>query len=231
MSDLSTKMTELPCPKGIEHLTTQQQTYERIRYSLMIGSIPPGTSLTIRGLAEHLSVSPTPVREALKKLCAEGALTEKDNRRVITPKMNIERFEELIELRVILECHAALRAIDFVNERLIDQLEEIDQGMDQAIIVNNHREIVDLNQQFHYLLYNQNPYQVSIPLIESVWLQLGPYTRVALTNLKDIYLVDRHKETIKALRDRNANALTTAIEADIRDGIGLMGRLYLDKNS
>ena len=230
MSEEIVPLDHLPNPEGIDNLTSQQQTYERLRYSLMIGSIAPGTSLTIRGIAQALKVSPTPAREALKKLCAEGALTELDNRRVVTPEMNIERFNELIKLRILIECHAGSSAMSYINERLIDTLEHIDEDMDTALLNDNHENIVVLNQQFHSGLYKANPHQVHMPLIESIWLQLGPYTRVALNNLSDIYLVDRHKQIIAALRERNNRKLTTAIEKDISDGIGQMGRAYLKNN-
>lgn len=229
MSDPVIQLSDLPMQRGIEKLTTQQQAYERLRYSLMTGRILPGTSLTIRGIAEILNISPTPAREALKKLCAEGALTELDNRRVITPIMNIERFNELIKLRILLECHAAKSAMNYINEHLIDSLEEIDERMDVALQEDNHEAIVVMNQQFHSNLYKANPNQVHMPLIESIWLQLGPYTRVAINRLSDIYLVDRHKQMIKALRNRNSAALLTAIEKDISEGIGQMGREYLGK--
>ncbi len=221
-------LNDLPTPAGIENLTTQQQTYQRLRYALMTGSIPPGTSLTIRGIAQALNVSPTPAREALKKLCAEGALTELDNRRIITPIMDIARFDELIALRILLECHAAKSATKYISERLIDDLDEIDRRMDLALKGDNHENIVVLNQLFHSGLYRANPHQVHMPLIESIWLQLGPYTRVALNKLSDIYLVDRHKQIIKALRNRNSAALLNAIEKDISEGIGQMGRDYLN---
>ena len=228
MTDSTFKLCDLPAPAGIDHLTTQQQTYERLRYSLMIGSIPPGTSLTIRGISQALDVSPTPAREALKKLCAEGALMELDNRRVVTPEMDIERFNELIALRILIECHGAKSAMNYINERLIDKLEDIDGQMDIALQQDNHENIVVLNQLFHSGLYKANPHQVHMPLIESIWLQLGPYTRVALNKLSDIYLVDRHKQIIKALRNRNNAEVAIAIEKDISEGIGQMGRVYLN---
>ena len=90
-----------------EDLTTQETAYQRLRNAIMFGTIPPGASLTIRGIAELLEVSPTPVREALRRLSTEGALQLLNNRRVVTPEMNLKRFDELIKLRVLIECHAA----------------------------------------------------------------------------------------------------------------------------
>jgi DNA-binding GntR family transcriptional regulator len=64
-----------------------------------------------------------------------------------------------------------------------------------------------------------NPFQISVPLIESLWLQLGPFSRIAISKLEKVYLVDRHVEALEALRQRNLFGLRRAIEADIRDGI------------
>ena len=58
-----------------------------------------------------------------------------------------------------------------------------------------------------------------MPLIESVWLQLGPFSQIAIAKLEKTYIVDRHIEAINALKQRNTFALRRAIEADIRDGI------------
>lgn len=218
-----------PTNLEIEKLTAQQKTYLQLRYAIMIGSLAPGIAVTIRGLAQTLNVSPTPIREALKRLCAEGALEVLDNRRVMTPAMNENRFEELISLRTLIECHAAVRAMPYVNEVLIDKLEEIDNLMDQAIVENNHEKTVIYNQQFHSQLYKTNPNQVIMPTVESIWLQLGPYTRVALSQLSDLYLIDHHKEAINALRNRDIELLRKAIADDIEDGIGQLGRLAFQK--
>lgn len=214
-----------PAHSGTEKLTAQEKTYQQLRYAIMIGSLAPGVAVTIRGLAQALDVSPTPIREALRRLCAEGALEVLDNRRVMTPEMNKHRFEELISLRTLIECHAAERAMPYVNEVLIDKLEEIDGSMDQSIQKNHHESIVTCNQQFHSTLYKANPNQVIMPIVESIWLQLGPYTRVALSQLSDLYRVDHHKQAIMALRNRDTASLKKAIADDIEDGIGQLGRI------
>lgn len=68
-------------------------------------------------------------------------------------------------------------------------------------------------------MYQANPFQISAPLIESLWLQLGPFSRIAISKLEYVYLVDRHVEALQALRERNLFGLGRAIEAGIRDAI------------
>jgi DNA-binding GntR family transcriptional regulator len=200
-------------------LKTHQWVYQLLRNNLLCGRIEPGIALTIRGLAQILEVSPMPVREALHRLACEGAVEVKNNRRVIVPAMTSEKFRELSDLRILLETHAAEGALPYINEADINTLEQIDARIDEAIDSNDVDNISLHNQSFHRYLYQANPFQISVPLIESLWLQLGPFSRIAISKLEKAYLVDRHVEALEALRQRNLFGLRRAIEADIRDGI------------
>lgn len=202
-----------------QELKTHQWVYQLLRTNLLCGRIEPGKPLTIRGLADILDVSPMPVREALHRLACEGAVEVKNNRRVIVPVMTSEKFSELCELRILLETHAAEGALPYITEKDIDNLEKIDARIDTAVERYDVDNISLNNQSFHRQLYAANPFQISVPLIESLWLQLGPFSRIAISKLEKVYLVDRHVEAIEALKQRNAFGLRRAIEADIRDGI------------
>ena len=202
-----------------DDMKTHQWVYQLLRNNLMCGRIEPGIPLTIRGLAEILDVSPMPVREALHRLACEGAVEVKNNRRVIVPLMTAEKFSELCELRILLETHAAEGALPYIKEEDIEKLEQIDAAIDEAVESNDVDNISLNNQKFHRYLYSANPFQIAVPLIESLWLQLGPFSRIAISKLEKVYLVDRHVEAIEALRHRNLFGLRRAIEADIRDGI------------
>lgn len=200
-------------------LKTNQWVYQLLRTNLLCGKIEPGLPLTIRGLAEALDVSPMPVREALHRLACEGAVEVKNNRRVIVPQMTVEKFNELCALRILLESHAAESASPYITDQHITKLQEIDARIDSAIEREDSVNISLINQEFHRSLYCANPFQISVPLIESVWLQLAPFSQIAIAKLEKTYIVDRHIEAINALKQRNTFALRRAIEADIRDGI------------
>ncbi len=210
-------------------MRTHEYVYQHLRAMIMVGSIAPGVALTIRGLAESFSMSPTPVREALRRLSSEGALQVLDNRRIMVPQMTPERFEEIIVLRIELESHAAVRACAFLSDRQIDDLVAVDAGIDVAIAAGNREKALLLNQQFHRMLYSANPDQVVMPMIESIWLQLGPFLGVAMDHVRELYTTDRHAEAIAALRKRDEAALKQAIAADIRDGVGGLDRASIEK--
>ncbi|WP_241963036.1 GntR family transcriptional regulator [Thalassorhabdomicrobium marinisediminis] len=220
---------DIPLSPMAQGATEQEAVYARLRHGIMIGTIAPGTTLTMRGLAETLGVSPTPVREAVRRLGSENAIQMLPNRRMTIPMMTLGRFEELVALRVALEVHAAERALPYVSDIMIDQLEALDLQMDRAMGEERHDDLTLLNQDFHRQLYSANPHQVSIPAIESVWLQLGPFQRQVVKNVKEFYVIDRHKEIVAALRSRDVAALVGAIDSDIREGISRSGRRVLEQ--
>lgn len=207
--------------------TTQEYVYERLRNAIMLGAIEPGTSLTMRGLAERLGLSPTPVREAVRRLSSEHAIQIKDNRRMTVPLMTPDHFEELVALRVAVEVHAAKRALPYVSDIIIEKLTEIDDRMDRLVAERDLDQLTLLNQAFHRTLYTVNPAQASMPIVESIWLQLGPFQRQAIMRVTEYYEIDRHKEILAALTTRDAAALRDAITNDIRDGVHKSGRNLL----
>jgi DNA-binding GntR family transcriptional regulator len=228
--DLKTKCMTQPLIPEIAQKpdgTTQDYAYFRLRNAIMVGALKPGTALTFRGLAQQLGLSPTPIREAVRRLSTEYAIEVLGNRRLRVPEMTIGRFEELVALRIVLETHAAERAFPYLSDVHIERLDSIDDKMDGAIKAHDLDGLTRLNHKFHLLLYGLNPNQSVTPLIESIWLQLGPFQRQVIENLEASYVVDRHKEMLKAMRDRDIAALCDAIESDIRDGSISLGRQVL----
>jgi DNA-binding GntR family transcriptional regulator len=224
LQDIAIAHTDRP-----ESMRTHEYAYQNLRSMIMLGEIKPGKSLTIRGLAETFSISPTPVREALRRLSSEGALQVLDNRRIMVPAMTPERFAEIFALRIMLETHAAARACAHMSEKQIDDLSAIDTELDAAIAGQNRQKALLLNQQFHRQMYQANPEQIVVPMIESIWLQLGPFLGVAMDYVNDLYTVDRHAEAIYALRKRDVAALKEAVASDIRDGVGGLDRSAVEK--
>ncbi len=220
-------MFDLPEIPRHPSMTTQEYVYARLRNAIMVGVVQPESTLTIRGLADYLDLSPTPVREALRRLSSERAIELLGNRRISIPVMTAARFDEIVRLRMTLECHAARRALPFVSEVLIDQMRLIDDRMDDYVQSRDMNALTISNHEFHQVLYTANPHQTVMPVIESVWLQLGPFQRQMIRELEQFYLIDRHKEILAALRQRDGAALTEAIEADIEDGIGRVGHEVL----
>ena len=190
----------------------------------MTGRFPPGVAVTIRGLAALLGTSAMPVREAMRRLAAEQALELLDNRRARVPDMTPGRFGALIEARVLLEVAAATRALPHVDAARLAELRRLDQTVNEVFARGDIERTIETNLAFHRRLYTLTPDDALTTLIESVWLQIGPFMRAALRDAGVYYRVDRHAEALAAIEARDVRALAVAIEADIRDGIGHLTR-------
>ena len=83
------------------------------------------------------------------------------------------------------------------------------------------------NYDFHFTLYRAQPQKTLTQLIETLWLQFGPYMRVVYGRVSGAKLNDSHQQAIRAVEAGDAEALRTAIATDIADGMGLLGRTGL----
>lgn len=208
----------------------KQRVYRTLRARVMSGAVAPGLPITINGVAEDLGVSAMPVREALHRLVADGALEYLDNRRVRVPEMTLSKFEEIISARTALETVAAVRALPHIDAARLERLQVIDAEIDEAYRGNDLLRSTELNFLFHRTLYEPGATGVLLSLMESVWLRLGPFMRLATAKLEDSYRIDRHAEAMAAIRNKDPVALSQAIEADIQDGVGHLGRHFLQGN-
>ncbi len=109
----------------VENGTLASRVYRELRDFLMAGQVQPGQMLTLRELAAALGVSPMPVREAVRRLAAEGGLETLPNRRVRVPILTRSRFRELLAIRLAVEGLAVEKAVSRMRDQDIDRIEEL----------------------------------------------------------------------------------------------------------
>ena len=86
------------------------EAYEKVRGRILSGELGDGVRLGEEELAEALSISRTPVREALRRLAAEGLVELLPNRGARVPRWDESDVNDIFDLRAVLESHAAGRA-------------------------------------------------------------------------------------------------------------------------
>jgi DNA-binding GntR family transcriptional regulator len=202
--------------------------YEDLRRRLVTGKIIPGVGLSTRGLAQELGVSQMPVRDALSRLAAEGAVVIRSKRRIEVVPMTPGRFADLLACRLLLEPEAAVAALPHVDAQAIGRLRAIDADLDRAIEDGDVIAYMECNFAFHFGLYRANGRETLNRLIEALWLQFGPFMRIVYNDYGAANLVDQHRLALDALEVGDEAALRTAIAADIADGMGLIGASHLE---
>lgn len=202
----------------LEKLPAHEITYRRIRDMVLFGELAPGQPVTIQGLVEALETGITPVREAIRRLTAEGALEFKGNRRVSVPELTAEHLGELAFARAALEPHLAEMAVNAMNATDIDALEAMDMAVNAAIQRGDIRAYLEQNYRFHTALYAHSGADILCAMVQGLWLRVGPSLRVVCGRYGTLNLPDKHAEAIVALRAGKAADVAAAIRADILQG-------------
>ena len=195
--------------------TMQDKVVAELRRGLMIGAFVPGQPITLRKLADDLGTSPMPVREAINRLVAERALTMLHNRSVTVPPMTESRFMELTVVRQVLEGMAAELACEKAGPDLVPALSAANEDLRKAIAARDVGASVRANQSFHFTLYEASESQTLPPLIEMLWLQVGPFMFYSLSLPSVRWDASYHLDILSALATRNAAGVRQAIESDI----------------
>lgn len=195
--------------------------YRSLRLKIMLGQIEPGKVFSLRGLALDFSVSMTPVREATRRLVAEGALTMSTSGRIKVPVTDAIRFEELSRIRFLLEPELAVRAIPRVHHALIERLLGMSKLIEDMINQDDPLGYIKINVEFHRTLYLRAHSPMMLALLETVWLQIGPAMRVCIQSNLNRLTNANHRNMILALRSGDSSGLVENIKRNIQRDLHL----------
>lgn len=196
-----------------------ERVYRALRQQVMHGELDPGQAVTLRGLGTQFGVSMTPVREAARRLVAEGAFTLSSSGRLSTPELTPERIEELASIRALLEPELASRALPRAHFALIDRLAAINGLNQEAVIAQDAVGYVRTNLEFHRTLYLRAQAPAMLAMCETVWLQLGPTMRALYQKLRRRDMPQHHRVILAALRAGDEPGLRLAVRTDVTQGL------------
>ncbi|HEV7247257.1 MAG TPA: GntR family transcriptional regulator [Shinella sp.] len=199
----------------VAHETMSGQVYEEIRRVIMGGLLEPGSVVSIRGLADQLGTSMMPVRDALRRLLSERILEMDGPRRFRLKALSKSEFKEILSLRESLEGALVEQAVAKISAADIEKLSELQDGMEHS--VESMESFLKLNQEFHFIIYAAANRPVTLNLIESLWLQVGPMLNYYIVRNGGQIAVHHHRTLIDALQRRDAFDARAAILADLRD--------------
>ena len=200
-------------------IPTHEITYARLRDMILFGLLEPGAPVTIQGLINDLGAGMTPVREALRRLAAEGALLPQGNRRVTVPRVNLALLDQIAFARLTIEPHLAELAAAHLTPALIARLEALDAQVDAAIRAGDITAYLQSNHAFHFALYEASNAPVLVDMARSLWLRFGPSLRIVVARGGALALPDQHGLALSAMREGDGVGLARALRDDILQGV------------
>ena len=201
--------------------TVQDRVYQELRRALVGGLFAPGQVLTIRQLADALATSTMPVRDAVGRLITEQALEILPNRSIRVPPVTADRIADLLRARVLIEGEAMALAAARMTAPQAASIRAIMLEWEEMRQAGNPETVdreVTLNHAFHFEIYRNSGSAVLLPMIESLWLQSGPFTRAAIYAFSEAGAHDAarfHHDIVSALERNDPEAARTALVADI----------------
>lgn len=210
-----------PAPFAVPKLrraTLNDEVYRQLKQAIMSGAIRPGSTMTIRNLADSFGVSLMPVREALRRLVAEHVLVLLPNRSVALPVITPERFREITRIRASLEALAAEEATAHIGAEAVARMVALNAAMEQPR-ASRSPDYLKHNRDFHFAIYAACGLPTLVAMIESLWLQIGPLLTLHQQAFaqSEPAVQTHHRALLRAIRRRDGKAAGAAVAADIED--------------
>ncbi|SMX47005.1 HTH-type transcriptional regulator McbR [Maliponia aquimaris] len=226
--------------------TLSEQVFDTLSEMLLSGALRPRDRLSLRDLAERLEVSMMPVREAVSRLAASGALDVSPKRAVMVPVMTSAAFADLTMVRILNEGQAARLAAERATKAEIAEIaalaERFEVVLDQAY---GSAAAVAANKDLHFAVYRSARSPALMQVITVLWLKAGPIINFDIGvdtgtprtedagRSRSHHSRTHHRILCEALRNRDGDTAAQAMADDIRVASELIrahGALDKDNN-
>ncbi len=141
--------------KSSNNYSKQEKVADSLRRDILQGVLKPGQRITQDEIAKRLGISWTPVREALRQLEAEGWVHLKNNQGAIVAPLSLQDFNEIYQLRLLIQPEAARQSVEHMTQTILNRLEFIYQQMEKLNLTNlEEREtFLKLSHDFYVEFY------------------------------------------------------------------------------
>jgi DNA-binding GntR family transcriptional regulator len=196
--------------------TKQERVYQTVRERILAGAYVPGFRIVIDALAEEFGVSALPVREAIRRLEAEGLVVFRANVGAQVAPAEPGVFDEEMTVLALLEGYATALAAPEMDEAAIGRLTALTDRMVEAMQALDTLRFGRLNQEFHAVIYEHCPNATLVELVRGVARRLDAIRRTVFIQIpyRGADSVAEHRDLIRLIERR---APAAEIEAAARD--------------
>jgi DNA-binding GntR family transcriptional regulator len=201
--------------------TKEEQVADYLREGIISGVYPRGSRLKQAEIAEHLQVSITPVREALKLLEAEGYVIGDSYRGTSVAPFDESASEEVLELRLMLEARLVRGTAEKVTAQDIAELKALAKEFEQAFKAGDRAAARGINYRFHRRMYDVAGMPQTLHFVQILWARY-PFDLINAVKGRGKDAASEHDQILRALTERDASAATLAMRQHIESGWALL---------
>lgn len=197
--------------------SAREYVYETLKKSIVLLSLKPGQSITEQEVAEKLSVSRTPVREAFIRLAQEGLLETYPQRGTVVSLIDLDRVDEARFMRRTLEKAILRLACDSFPQELAFELRANLALQEVCLEERNFLRLFELDEEFHRLIYRGCKKERIWDLIAQM---NADFRRIRVLKLSLGIgvgeVVKQHREIAGAIFDRDVARVEELVETHLR---------------
>lgn len=208
-------------------------SYEQIKQKLFSGELKPGEKLVVSKLAKDLDVSPTPIKEALNRLVAEGVLEALPRRGFQVKRLTIEEIQDVMRCRLMMETYAVDGAIENYKENpdISKKMREILRSLNK-IGNKNYYEAATLEYEFHSQIIELSGNKKLMELYNIMWgvgFSFYIYSYLDYPMICHVKAVEEHEKMVTYLENGMNRELKGIITKHLEETIDLYNKILEEK--
>jgi DNA-binding GntR family transcriptional regulator len=195
---------------------------DAVRADVLEGRLRPGEWLRQERIAREQGASQMPVREALKRLVAEGILEHVPYCGVRVVQFNVEDVEDLYSCRLFIEGLSARHAAQSITDAEVRELYDLHFRMIECAMPGELPEYRELNRRFHALIFTASRRSYLIRTLGQLWAAFPtmlwsniPHAATASAPGRDEADAEEHEAIVRALEARDPDAAERAVRRHI----------------
>jgi DNA-binding GntR family transcriptional regulator len=203
------------------HLTKTEIALQVLRERIGSGDLGAGTRLRVEELANDLEMSPTPVREALRLLQADGLVDYRAHYGIVVAEPSADEVHDLFRLRSVLEPLAAELAVPRLGPEALARLEREHEEQVEAVRASRGSAIAKSNADWHWTLYEAAESPLLADFIRRLWQALPWRTMWTLPGRAELSL-EQHTAMMSAIRKGDASRAAELMREHVTSGEATM---------
>jgi len=211
-------MVKVPKLKVDSYQPLRDVIFETLRKAIVSGDIKPGERLMEVSLADQMGVSRTPVREAIRRLEAEGLVTMIPRKGTHVSELSVKDIMDVLEVRTVLDKLATDLAAKRMQPAQLKSLESVHKQYISCVEKENMEGAVKKDVEFHDIIYSAsgNPRLVAVAgsLREHIYRFRVIYMSGSLIAEN---VLNEHEEILTALKEAQNNIASNLAEKHIRN--------------
>jgi DNA-binding GntR family transcriptional regulator len=204
----------------LDRTRASDSVFEVLRDSILTRVFRPGDRLDVKAVATQLGVSPTPVKDAINRLAAEGLIDVRPRSGTYVAEISPQAVAETFEIRRALECLAAEALVDRLTPQLILRVNQLLDALERPVNTEEARRVHDQkNIELHLLIVEGSGNQRLVELYHSLNAHLT-IARIHLRRRPDAARLEQerreHRAIVDAIIARDAKRLVEALGQHIK---------------